>query len=306
MATARPAIERWFAAWSLASEQLLKLPDAPPPQILLFDSPCAYTTSGISAGTAPSVDGPALRGVPMAWHVLPHGDSLLLPNGSSAPVALMSFASSTPQDGPFFVMALPSYWAEAGHSDPSDFTAVFLHEFSHTRQIEGMGPALGPIDASWPFPEELDDDAVQTHFKDDPEYVTAYLAERDLLYRAADAATVDEARALAAEALKMMRTRHARWFVGDKAVFTKVDDIFLALEGVGQWTAYAWLAQPDGGSLDRPAAIAKMLGTRRWWSQDEGLALLLAVDRLLPGWPALEFSVPSLGATELLARAVKG
>jgi len=38
--------------------------------------------------------------------------------------------------------------------------------------------------------------------------------------------------------------------------------------------------------------------------QDEGLALLLAVDRLLPEWPALEFSVPALGAEPLLERAV--
>jgi hypothetical protein len=48
-----------------------------------------------------------------------------------------------------------------------------------------------------------------------------------------------------------------------------------------------------------------MLGRRRWWVQDHGLALILAVDRLLPEWPTLEFGMPSVGATELLERAVE-
>ena len=48
-----------------------------------------------------------------------------------------------------------------------------------------------------------------------------------------------------------------------------------------------------------------MLGKRRWWVQDEGLGLFLVVDRLLPGWPLLVFHDPSMGALELLERAVR-
>ena len=102
-----------------------------------------------------------------------------------------------------------------------------------------------------------------------------------------------------------MRSRQARWFTGDEAVFAALDDIFLALEGVGQWAGYAWLAHPEGGGVAADEAIRIMLGRRRWWVQDEGLALLLVVDRLLPDWPALEFSVPAPGASELLERAVE-
>ncbi|MEP7028278.1 MAG: hypothetical protein ABI960_06760 [Candidatus Eisenbacteria bacterium] len=303
MAQASPWIESWFAAWKLTSERLLRLPDAPAPGIVLFDSSCVYTTSAVTAGGAPSEDGPALRGALLPWRAIAHSDSLTLPDSSRVPIQLMSFTSVARASGPFFVMAAPSYWAQKGHGQEPGLTAVFLHEFAHTRQVRGFGATLGPIDSTWAYPEELDDDAVQTHFGSDSLYVAAYLGERDLLYRAAAADSLAEVRAIALRALAMIEARHARWFTGDKAQFATLDDIFLSLEGAGQWTGYAWLAQPDGGGLGREAAI-RMLGGRRWWVQDEGLALFLTVDRLLPTWPELVFHEPSIGARDLLARAV--
>lgn len=306
MTAAKPWISKWLAAWELASRDILHLPDAPAPQIVLFDSSCVYTTSPLTAhGASPRSDGPTLFGASLPWRALAHGDSLILPDSSVTPIQLMSFTSSSRESGPFFVMAAPSYWTSKGYGQEPGLTGVFLHEFSHTRQLRGVRDTLGPIDSTWAYPEELNDDAVQTHFGADSVYVAAYIAERDLLYRAADAPTEEEARSLAAQALAMMRARHARYFTGDKAVFADVDQIFLSLEGVGQWTAYAWLAHPQGGGMPREAAIQKMLGKRRWWVQDEGLALILAVDRLMPDWPALEFNVPSMGALDLLARAVE-
>ena len=56
--------------------------------------------------------------------------------------------------------------------------------------------------------------------------------------------------------------------------------------------------------MERDAAVKKMSGRRRWGAQDEGLALILAVDRLMPRWPRDEFKLPALGATALLEKAV--
>ena len=103
----------------------------------------------------------------------------------------------------------------------------------------------------------------------------------------------------------MMRERHARWFVGDNAVFAILDDTFLSLEGSAQWAATAWLSHPQGGGMTRDAAVAKMLGRGRWWAQDAGLGLFLLVDRLVPDWPSLVFRSPSMGAIALLERAAK-
>lgn len=300
---ASPWIETWLDAWELASREILHLPDAPPPEIVFYDSLCVYTTSALTAGGLAPVTGPALHGKPLPWRALPHHGSLTLPDSSEVPIQLMSFTNVAKPSGPFFVMAAPAYWAQKGHTPAP--TPVFLHEFTHTRQIRGMLGIIGPIDSAWPYPEELDDDAVQTHFSADSIYVAAYMAERDLLYRAAEAESLSEVRSLAMEALALMRNRHARWFTGENAVFATLDDIFLSLEGCGQWTAYAWLAHPEGGGLDRDAAIRKMLGRRRWWAQDESLALILVVDRLLPEWPSLAFREPTAaGALELLERAV--
>jgi hypothetical protein len=305
VAAARPWITRWLEAWELTSRDILKLPDAPAPNIVFYDSACVYTTSAISAPGATVVDGPALRGTKLSWRAMAHDDSLTLPDGSRVPVQLMSFMSNDKKTGPYFVMAAPGYWAQKGHADEGGLSGVFLHEFTHTRQLRGVGHLIGPIDSTWSYPEELDDDAVQRHFGSDSVYVAAYRAERDLFERAAAAATPGEARTLAKEGLAMIKRRHARWFNGTKAEFAILDDTFLSMEGAAQWAAAAWLAHPKGGGLTREAAVAKMLGKRRWWVQDEGLQIFLVVDRLVPGWPLLVFNEPAMGTIALLERAVQ-
>jgi hypothetical protein len=56
------------------------------------------------------------------------------------------------------------------------------------------------IAAPWDYAEPLKDDAVQTRFAGDAEYVAAYDEERDLLFRAAASQDRDEVQALATQA----------------------------------------------------------------------------------------------------------
>jgi hypothetical protein len=304
MDAASPWVEKWFSAWETASRKILELPDAPAPTMVFFDSTCVYTTSPIAAHGAPAVKGPKFLGQEIPWRAVVHDTSVTMPDSSQRPIGLMSFASSTPGTGPYFVMAAPEIWARVGARDDNPGLAVFLHEFTHTRQMGAFRDQLGPIDSAWKGPDVLDDDVVQRRFSADSVYVKAYIAERDLLYKAADAATVDESRALASEALAMMRARHAKYFTGENADYATLDNIWLAMEGAAQWTAAAWLSHPDGGHMSRDAAVKKMLGKRRWWAQDESLALFLVVDRLMPDWPRYEFSSPALGAIDLLEKAL--
>jgi len=306
LSAATPWIDRWFAAWDLTSREILHLPTEPPPYLVFYDSLCVYTTSAVSAEGAAPIEGPSFQLTPLAWWAIAHDDSIRLPDSTRVAVQLMTFAGGSPnRGGVFFVMGSPPFWANAGHGQEPGLTGVFLHEFAHTRQIPGMAAVIGPLDSAWSFPEPLSDDVVQARFSKDSTYVAAYLAERDLLYEAARADSLDEARALAEQALVMMRARHARWFVGPDSIFASLDATFLSLEGAGQWTAQAWLAHPQGGGLTPEEAVTKMLGRRRWWSQDEGLALFLLIDRLVPEWPSMVFHVPSAGAVELLERAVQ-
>ncbi len=302
---ATPWMGKWFAAWELTSERILRIPDIPAPNVVFFDSACVYSTSERTAA-GPAVPGPAIRGSNLLWRAARHNDSLTMPNSDRLPVQLLSFTNVDRNTRrPFFVMAAPSYWISKGLGSEPGLTAVFLHEFSHTRQVKGFSSIIGPIDDAWNFEFDLDDDAVQKRFQADSTYVAAYMAERDLLYRAAEADSIAEVRALARQALDMIRARHARWLVGENAVFSILDDTWLSLEGAAQWAGHAWLAHPEGGGLTKQAAIAHMSGRRRFWAQDEGLAIFLVVDRLMPAWPALVFSEPSVGAITLLERAVQ-
>ncbi len=181
---------------------------------------------------------------------------------------------------------------------------MFVHEFTHTRQVRAIAPILGPIDSSWHRPQDLRSDIVQIRFGSDSLYAVSYIAERDLLYRAAAADSFTEVRAQAAEALDHMRQRHARWFSGEDSVFATLDDVFLCMEGAAQWAAVGWLAHAAGGGLAKDSAVKTMLGRRRVWAQDEGLGLFLVVDRLLPEWQSLVFQRP-IGAIELLSQAIR-
>lgn len=287
-ATTPPWTREWLDAWRFTSREILHIADAPQPDILTYDSTFAWRGRSKFA----------------------HGGTLTLPDGSTAPVALMSFAGA--KDGrPFFVMAAPKFWEEAGVDSKEVgrqrlLTAVFLHEFAHTRQIPSLGRAIGPIEKEWKGPEEITDDIVQDRFESNPAYKADYEAERDLLYRAADAPSVEETRALAREAIATIKARRAKWFTGENSVFNTLDEVFLSFEGAGQMTAYKWLVHPRGGNVAPEVAAAAMRRSKKQWTQDEGFALFLVLEKLLPGWPSLVFGGTSAGALELLEHAVSG
>jgi hypothetical protein len=104
--------------------------------------------------------------------------------------------------------------------------------------------------------------------------------------------------------LERLRERRARWFTGANEKWRHLDDVFLTLEGVGQWVAWWWFTQPQGLQLDRALARRELRRDGRFWTQDEGLALFLVVDRLLPGWQARTLGPQGDMAEALLAAAV--
>jgi len=236
-----------------------------------------------------------------------HAGTAILPDGAKAPLGPISFASG---EGGYFAMSVPSVWRAAGVT--SEFglermmNGVLLHEMMHIRQAALASQAMaGAASAAGVSDDELTDDIVQERFGGDPEYAAAWGAERDALLAAAAAPTDAEARELAAKALELMRARRARWFTGDKAGFGRMDDVFLTMEGMGQWLIYRYFQSPEGGALLPGDALRGVRRNGRWWSQDEGLALMLTIDRLLPNWQSRAFRDPDWRAEQLLAAAVE-
>src|SRR5688572_18735508 len=102
-------LQQWFNAWELLSNEVLHLPKDPAPEMLFFDSAYVFTTSTISAPNGTPIDGPAFFGQKLSWKKMRHNGELTLPDGQKVPIGLMSFASPTPDNKRFFVMAAPSF-----------------------------------------------------------------------------------------------------------------------------------------------------------------------------------------------------
>ena len=147
---------------------------------------------------------------------------------------------------------------------------------------------------------DFTDDIVQKRFGDNAEFKAAVEHERDILL-AGFAGDDTAARAAAREALSLINARRAKYFTGDNAAFLDLEDLFLTLEGMGQLAGYEWLAHPRGGARTSEAAVAQMRS--RWWSQEEGMAIMLIVQRLVPDWRQRAFATHPQTALQLLALA---
>ena len=286
-------VEESLAAWHYMADQRLRLAPAQPPTIIVFNDKCRFEAK---ASRRP------------AWIAEPHSGTVRLPGGGEAPAQVTSFASGDEKSGiTFFVMALPPIWAAAKipiSNDMKGLTGVFLHEFSHAIQAPVLRPFWNDAKARFGEPEDLSDDQIQHVFQKDPAYVAVAEKERDLLFKAANEADEAKAKALVRDALALRAARQSRWFAGKDEVWTPYDEIFLTMEGFGQWVAYAWLADPRGGRLTAAEAQAKMRGGRRWWSQDTGFSAFLVIDRFVPDWPSRMFAPKPALAVDLLKIAV--
>lgn len=291
----RSWIEASIAHWRIAERDLLGLAPQPLPTIIVADARCTYTARAVRGG--------------WRWPGAPHGGTMRFPNGVAQPVGPISFAAPDPAQptGGFFAMSLPSVWRAAGVTSRLGLErlmdGVLLHESMHARQFYFVNPTMAAFEARHGADTEASDDAVQARFKTDPAYVAAYEAERDTLFRAVAAPTDAQARTLAADALRLMRARRARFFTGADAKWLELDDLFLQMEGVGQWLAYAWYVSPRGARLSPATVLPEVRRGGRFWTQDEGLALFLVVDRLSPGWQRDAFAARPLLAEALLAKA---
>jgi hypothetical protein len=110
---------------------------------------------------------------------------------------------------------------------------------------------------------------------------------------------------LAHQALAKIRGRRAKWFAGDARKWQPIDEIFLTMEGLGQWTAYAWFTDKKSLNLDPVAVLPEVRRKRNRWTQDEGLAVFLVVSRLVPNWQKFAFAPQPELAESLLERATQ-
>lgn len=283
-------------AWQFAARQLLGMDAPPTPIAIFFDASCVRSTDALH------LDGRAPR-----WERFSHDGTVPLPTGDSMPAVVTSFAAPLEGEaGSFFVMSTPTVWRAGGVRSeiPLDtfMTAVLLHEISHTSQVATYMRRVSELEEAGGFGPELSDDVLQDTFADDAEIADAVLRETDLLFRAAAAPDDAEARRLARAAHDSIATRRERY--RDRPALLELEDVFLTLEGAAQWVALSWLASEGGGGVDADVALSEFGRRTNYWSQVQGLALFLVIDRFVPDWEREVYGEGGVTALGLFERAL--
>jgi len=266
-------LDQSMRAWNYASTHLSGIGHVKKIEAIIFDKDCVVTSKT------------AMNGGPNVWTAHLHGGQIQLPDGNKTPAAVTSFAGSDDKTGTsFFVMSTPSVWRAAGKDGKGTslenlMTAVMLHEGTHVAQMPTYGREIGKIAERNHLPESFNDDSIQAEFGKNLEFTASVERESLLLFNASQAKTRAEAVRLARSALDMMKARQARWYTGKDAYQTEAEAVWLTLEGSGQWLAYTWEVDPRGGRV-RSADVLPGFKNDRWWSQREGFAAFMAVQRL--------------------------
>ena len=279
------ATSKWFNAWKLVSKDMYQIHKMQPVDFIFFDDKYVYSTSTITIQSGTPVKGCNLMNLSFKWRKAIHNDSILLPDKSIVPVGLMSFAAEIPNENnkSFFVMPLPRYWQMNGTTSKelgldNLVTGVFIHEFSHAQQMQNFGKQMTIFEKQHDFGVEFSDDIVQHIFSKDSSYLTLYNAEVKRFYQSLQSIPIDTI--LIKDALQLMTQRQTEFFEGEFTGLKEIDNFFLTMEGLGQYSMYLWLSNAKGANIEKSAAIKGVRRGGRWWSQDEGFALFLILDKL--------------------------
>ena len=211
------ATNKWFTAWKLVSKKIFKIDKVKPVDFVFFDDKYIYSTSTTSMKNGSLVKGNNLMNLAFRWQKKLHNDSIILPDKSVVPINLMSFAAENSSDSSksFFVMPLPGFWLQAGVSSKdlgldNLITGVFIHEFSHSQQMQNFGKKITSFEQETNFGVEFTDDIVQTIFSKDTIYTKLYCKEIDLFYKSIENNTLK--RQLVKKGLIVMKQRHKVFF----------------------------------------------------------------------------------------------
>lgn len=275
-------LSKWFSAWELVSKDIYHLDSLAPVEFVFFDSQFVYSTSNITVPEGDLVNGPELLDRKFVWKRAVHNDSITLPDKQRVPVGLMSFAAELPgeKNKSFFVMPLPGFWKQAGVTsrelgDDNLVTGVFLHEFSHSQQMQNFGRRITEFEKASDFGIEFSDDIVQHLFGKDSLYTEMFKNENNIFYKAVNVKVSALKGSLIGAGIDAFRSRHNKYFTGKYESLKNIDEFFLTMEGLGQFTMYAWLTHKNGANLPTETAVAGVRRGKNHSSQEEGFALFL-------------------------------
>jgi hypothetical protein len=292
-ASERAWLRKALDAWTDVSTRVLTLPLERRAPIILFDATCEYHLHPDSAVVSGRL----------------HGGHVDLPNGQHLAPHALAFASlATGDTAPFLVVALRSVWESdtALMDDNWDefLTRSFVHEMTHTRQLPLLVARLRAAGGLVGM-NDVDDDIVQETFDTSAVFRASVNRETTLLYAAALARTSADRKRLAREALTAMKERREKFFGGEAAPWSFVEQLMLDLEGAAAFAELAYLHMRIP-RLTLHRLVDRVRGDRGFWSQDEGLALYLLLSEMRPGWAGETFTADPRSAMDLIDESASG
>jgi hypothetical protein len=289
----RAFLEIALKDWQSAVARHLQLRHGPLPWIVAFDRECTWhlapepATAERSAWKASEL---RFRGRPIFVKSERHGGTVRPPSGDPFPVSPRIYAAHAASLGrAYFVMALPDVFAADPQAakDPllrERLRSVVSHELLHTRQLPDVAAQIKSLRERFTLPDDIDDNIIQRRFGSNPEFRAAWERERDLFYDAVADDDQKSAGRTALEAIALMRVRQARFYVGTERPFERVEQLFLNMEGAAEWVRYK-IHEHDHERFKTHTDIIQFIrGRENDWVQDEGLALVLLLDRFASGW----------------------
>lgn len=301
-------VNRWLSGWNLVSRKIFKIGDAKPVEFVFFDDKYVYSTSNITIPNGEKIKSSKFASRTLNWKKAPHNNSIALPDGQIVTIGLMSFAGEIPNESrAFFVMPMSSFWKKSDvKSDELGLrnliTGVFIHEFAHSQQMENFGKKVSDYEKTNSFETELSDNIVQEIFGKNDSYVELFKQENETFVEAFRAKEKFAKNSLTLRGLNLLKTRRQRFFINNYNVFGELDDLFLTMEGIGQFAMYAWLTHPKGGNISPEKAIGGVRRGGKKWSQDEGFILFLLLESYEKPekWAKDLFGTKTVNVTDLL------
>jgi hypothetical protein len=233
----------------------------------------------------------SFSGVDYPLYQVEHKDKLWIPEQDpidvkTRAVAAMPVSGNTKS---FFIAPVTAYFRTLAPTDQSPFLDLLLsglnmHELTHTRQLPFTIKQMLTVQKESKLPESIDDNSIQKTFENNEHYKALFFKEKTHLWNAVMANNLDSCKHELKTALRLVRERQHKFFDKQNEGYKKLDDIFLALEGSAMWAQYKATLRyaPRGQSPEQ--TLYFLMQHCDSWSQEEGLALFLIIDKLIPGW----------------------
>lgn len=307
-------IKKILDNWELVCRKELKIKVEPLPWIIFYDSSHAWHLNADESLLPAFVKSPhrlLFAGRSYQLIKLSHSKEVWVPGRKSISVASYPTVAMPYADNRkvFFIAPLRSFFHSLSTPDQSEYLDfLFLgnnvHELVHTRQLVFTLPQLLYTQKAYKLPESIDDNTIENSFGKNENYRKLFFEEKTHFWNAVLTTNKDSCIIEMDKALSLAEQREKRFFARDSLGYARLDDIFISLEGSAMWAQYRIMVRNAPRGQTEKQTLFWLLQRTPTWSQEEGLALFLLLERVLPDWKAQFFEKELPSVFQLLKRVV--